>query len=345
MSGLPSDTDMDSDDASASSAKRKRPNDTPPDSRILQQSKKVNICGYCSKKCTLRSEAIQCDLCHSWVHASCEGISKQDYELLTQVTGSVENVVYFCKLHSCLTVNKKLLNDHLNTLSSDNADLPSLRSLQTEQLNLHKIISKVSAKIDDLCNSNDNLKQQITTTSETITSASLQSHSVPRPPASSAQDIADELADRERRKSNLIVYNFSESSDDKKHFIDLCNTVFKLDISVVSHRRLGKQAENKLRPLLLSLEDVDDKEFITSRSYLLRRHEEYKNVYISADMTKYQRAKHKQLVEELKRRKAANEPNLTIRNGVIVTKHPYRGNQGNNSQPNSNHQQHSETQN
>ena len=35
----------------------------------------------------------------------------------------------------------------------------------------------------------------------------------------------------------------------------------------------------------------------------------------------------------------------TIRNGVIVTKHPYRGNQGNNSQPNSNHQQRSETQN
>ena len=56
-------------------------------------------------------------------------------------------------------------------------------------------------------------------------------------------------------------------------------------------------------------------------------------------MTKCQRAKHKQLVEELKRRKAANEPNLTIRNGVIVTKHPYSGNQGNNSQPNSaNHQ-------
>ena len=73
--------------------------------------------------------------------------------------------------------------------------------------------------------------------------------------------------------------------------------------------------------------------------------EEYKNVYISAVMTKYQRAKHKQLVEELKCRKAANEPNLTIRNGVIVTKHPYRGNQGNNSQPNSNHQQRSETQN
>ena len=84
-------------------------------------------------------------------------------------------------------------------------------------------------KIDDLSNSNDNLKQQITTTSETITSASLQSQLISRPPTSSAQDIAYELADRECRKSKLIVCNLSESSDDKKHFIDLCNTIFKLD--------------------------------------------------------------------------------------------------------------------
>ena len=121
--------------------------------------------------------------------------------------------------------------------------------------------------------------------------------------------------------------------------------VFKLDDDVVSHRRLGRQIENKHRPLLLSLEDVDDKEFITARSYFLRRHEGFNNVYISADMTKYQRAKHKQLVEELKRRKAANEPNLTIRNGVIGTKRPYHSNKGSKSQSNTNHPQPSETQN
>ena len=147
----------------------------------------------------------------------------------------------------------------------------------------------------------------------------------------------------ERRRCNLIVYNLPETSDDKKHFTDICSTVFKLDADVVSLRRLGRQIENKHRPLLLSLEDVDDKEFITSRSYFLRRHEEFNNVYISVDMTKYQRAKHKQLVEELKHRKAANEPNLTIRNGVIVTKRPYHSNKGSKSQPNINHPQPSET--
>jgi len=342
---------MDSDEASTSSAKRKRPDDTPPDSRIIQQSKIVNVCGHCNKKCTIRSEAIQCDLCQSWVHAACEGVSKEEYEMLSQVTDSVENVVYFCKLNSCLTVNKRLLNDHLNALSSDSGDVPSLRTIQAEQLNLHKIISELSLKIDNLCKSNDNLKQQISnsgtimSTSGTVSNASRHQHSVSQPPASSAQDIADELADRERRKNNLIVYNFPDSLDDKKSFIDLCSLVFKLEVSVTSHRRLGRQMENKHKPLNLSLEDIDGKEFIASRSYLLRKHEAYKNVYISADTTKHQRAKHKQLVEELKRRKAANEPNLTIRNGVIVTKQPYRGNQANSHQPNSNHQQHSETQN
>ena len=36
-------------------------------------------------------------------------------------------------------------------------------------------------------------------------------------------------------------------------------------------------------------------------------------------MTKYQRSKHKQLVEELKRRRV-KEPNLVIRDGAIVTR-------------------------
>ena len=37
-------------------------------------------------------------------------------------------------------------------------------------------------------------------------------------------------------------------------------------------------------------------------------------------MTKYQRSKHKGLVDELKRRKANGEENLVIRNGEIVTR-------------------------
>ena len=52
---------------------------------------------------------------------------------------------------------------------------------------------------------------------------------------------------------------------------------------------------------------------------IVTRHELYKTVFVSPDMTKYQRSKHKQLVEELKRRRV-NQPNLVIRDGVIVTR-------------------------
>ena len=49
------------------------------------------------------------------------------------------------------------------------------------------------------------------------------------------------------------------------------------------------------------------KEIITSRSYLLRHNEQYRSVFVSPDMTKYQRNKHKQLVEVLKRRRKGTQ--------------------------------------
>jgi len=50
---------------------------------------------------------------------------------------------------------------------------------------------------------------------------------------SSALDVADEMSDRERRKFNLVVYNFSEDTDRKadiKAFHTLSMDVFKVDL-------------------------------------------------------------------------------------------------------------------
>ena len=57
--------------------KRRRLDDSP--------SKNVDICCHCNKKCTKKSEAVQCDLCYSWLHASCEGLNKEQYKLLTHL--------------------------------------------------------------------------------------------------------------------------------------------------------------------------------------------------------------------------------------------------------------------
>ena len=132
------------------------------------------------------------------------------------------------------------------------------------------------------------------------------------------------MSDRERRRFNLVVYNFSEGADrkvDTKSFQTLCMHVFKLDLSIVKSVRLGPKITNKHRPLLLTVEELDDKNYLISHSHFLRRHDQYKNIFIAPDRTKLERLKHKKAVDELRERRAKGESGLLIRNGVVIKRH------------------------
>jgi len=249
-------------------------------------------------------------------------LKKDQYNSISQLTPLVDNLVYYCKLNHCAVVNKRLLHDHLSFVTQA-ADVPSICSSQAEQTNLHCIISEISAKIDDLHSQNTSLQQQITNTSASLTSTS-NDHLplLPEPPALSTLGIADELADRERRRENIIIYNLPEPNDramDKTNFKEMCNAVFNIDASFVKFLWFGRPREDKSRPLLVSMTNIHDQEFIISHSFYLWCHSQYEKDYISQDMTKYQRNKHKQSVDELKRRRI-NEPNLIIWNGSIIPK-------------------------
>ena len=138
---------------------------------------------------------------------------------------------------------------------------------------------------------------------------------------SSALDVADKLSDRERRKFNLVVNNFLEGTDQKadiKAFHTLSMDVFKLDLSILKAVRLGSKNTNKHRPLLLTIEELDDKNYLISYSHFLRHHEQYKSIFIAPDRTKLERIKHKKAVDELRQRRAKGETGLIIRNDVVL---------------------------
>ena len=75
---------------------------------------------------------------------------------------------------------------------------------------------------------------------------------------------------------------------------------------------------NRVRPLLVSFASEANKLSVISSAPRLLFHKNYKKVYIAPDMTKLERAKHKKLVDELKRRRQQGELNLVIKNGIIV---------------------------
>ena len=133
------------------------------------------------------------------------------------------------------------------------------------------------------------------------------------------------MADRERRRKNLIIYNFPKNSDhqaDKAKFLELSKPVFNLDLNITKIIRLGKRNDEKRRPLLVGLDSDAAKIEVLSQSGKLRRFDQYNEVYIVADKTKYEREKHKKLVNELKSRRSKGEKNLIIRNGNIVATVP-----------------------
>jgi len=137
----------------------------------------------------------------------------------------------------------------------------------------------------------------------------------------SALDIVDEMSERECRKLNVVVYNFSEGADRKadiKAFQTLSMDVFKLDLGIVKAVRLGPKIANKHRPLLLTVNELDDKNYLISHSYFLRRHEQFNKVFIAPDRTKLEHLRHKKVVEELKQRRAKGETGLLIRNGMVI---------------------------
>ena len=91
-----------------------------------QNSLPGDVCGHCRKKCTPRgklSEVIQCDFFHTWVHANCDGVSKEDYNCLLHLSNNVKNVVYYCELNHCYNHIKRLAAIHVKSSStSDDAN-------------------------------------------------------------------------------------------------------------------------------------------------------------------------------------------------------------------------------
>ena len=301
----------------ANQAKKYQGSSTPEVRRdTIVKSLLGDVCPHCSKECCSESKAVQCDLCGTWAHACCEGISNDLYDKFNVLCAKVSNISYYCEANHCSSRIKQLVHDHHVNLQQQ-VDFPSLRCLQAEQTNLHRLISEVANKIDDLTSRNNVLRNEVGAASEMIiTEKSPVIHS----PASTFLTVAEELDDRERRKNNVIIYNLPETdpSRDKTWFIDLCKRIFDINVNVTKILRLGKHVENRARPLLVVVDDLSHKEFLVSHSYYLRRHSEYKDVYITTDMTKYQREKHRKLVQELKQRREKGEKGLMILNGEIV---------------------------
>ena len=77
-----------------------------------------DICNCCNTKCETGqgSMAIRRETCCSWVHVTCDGLSKEEYDLYLKLSTYVINVVDCCNLNQCYSrLNQLIVRPHNET--------------------------------------------------------------------------------------------------------------------------------------------------------------------------------------------------------------------------------------
>ena len=138
-----------------------------------------------------------------------------------------------------------------------------------------------------------------------------------------------------RRRCNLIVHGLTEpgestaSGDPKKEdengIVDLLHEMKCDDVSVESFVRLGRRSDDadaKPRPLKLVLTSEKHRERVLkmTKNLKLRNSTRPDRIFIHQDFTPKQRERRKELVEEMKQRRADGETDLILVNLTIRRK-------------------------
>ena len=148
-------------------SKRKREDDSSPPKVLTMPG---DICKHCNKKCTLKgksSEAVQCDVCFVWVHASCEGFTKDQYKAFSDLSKFFPNIAYCCKLNGCLTRLNQLIA--INSKSKPSAEINEvLEDLKKNYSQVNEAITTLSKNIDSLSSNNTELDNKVNTLSKSI---------------------------------------------------------------------------------------------------------------------------------------------------------------------------------
>ena len=132
------------------------------------------------------------------------------------------------------------------------------------------------------------------------------------------EEVLEEI-EIEKRKLNLVIIGLKEENDEqlvKDLFTVLVGNKGVRAISRVE--RIGRVKPGTTRPVRVLMANTDSRTEILQSCPDLRKHEEYKKVYISPDLTRKQQESDKIIRDKLKEMRTAGETNIRIKRGKIV---------------------------
>ena len=252
--------------------------------KTKDKSGEVSVCVKCNKN--VEEDSIKCESCLQWEHRDCAGISKEEYEVLGDLSN---NIMFFCsicrlKFFNEIEENQKSVGERVKQLEKE------LKSLNTKisQLSSQTMASTLEAY--------STVSQNDKPTTVQAESRPIQGLLPPKPPPS----ITD-------RKYNVVLYGLNESpadtprSDRLKHDIDNILTILSgidstlTSASIKDFYSLGKykQTATRPRPILVKFLRAFEASLVLSKKGSLTS-----TISIKPDMTQVEREVEQALLKE-----------------------------------------------
>ena len=175
-----------------------------------------------------------------------------------------------------------IIQGDTNLETSDN----SIKALQDSISCLNTTIQNLSIKVDELTE----LKQRVTIIPDLQRSiAELKATTALQSSIIEQQQRFIEKIDAKERERNIVITGVCEADfDGRTSLEDKCAVIFnKLEV-VPGHftaKRLGKEVENRTRPILVVLENTDIKnELLENAKHLKKAEQIYAKIYIKRDV-------------------------------------------------------------
>ena len=264
-----------------------------------------------------------CRKCRQIMCLDCTGI---DNETLKEVTNSVNSTMIFCiKCHP--SVLEAISDDKeapVGIVKQLTRKIALLEQRLEEALNLLHGKKPTPPTWTPDRNTNQTTPDMRKIIREEMEAASkdkdVPKNNIAHPQRAPVKDVTTELADRERRKNNIIIHGILEKNSkvgaerlkhDKNRALELLNYCKpdgeedRVEDDIIQIKRLGKFDENKQeskRPMLVQLTEEDKKTLFLNLNNLRGASNNLSGISISHDMTPLQREEDKEMFEEAKRR-------------------------------------------
>lgn len=251
------------------------------------------------------AKLLECQRCKNHFCIRCLKKSKNEYDVLSR-----SDTMWFC--------TKCKPNVEENIATGFNIESMCNKILLMFESRIKAVEDQVQNKCDE-SRVRDIVQDEISKVQNSATQESLTSNIESKSKVEVTNCVMDEIQERKMREKNIIIFGLPECDSENKqerdkHDQDEIKEIFaaskiRLDIEepIKTSRRLGKYDNTKpSRPLVATLDSVEQKVLLFKNFYYAKQHEKYKKMSISNDLTQTEREQEKKLWNEAKKQQESD---------------------------------------